>query len=244
MTHTALLQMNRIKKRFDKPPVLQDTEIELYAGECVLLCGDNGAGKTTLLRILAGLERPDTAQVINNTGSRSWRQSRKALLGLSVYLHQTAYMFDGSVSDNLAHALPRPLQRWQDSQRQIKRALDWAGLGAIAKAPARSLSGGERQRVALARAWLSQARLLLLDEPTTSMDHPSKQRTLELLHALKTEGHTLLITSHEPVHFLALSDRRLDLRNGRIQTVIPDLHPQAAPDLPLNVTPLRRKLSC
>jgi len=244
MTNTALLQMNRINKRFEKHCVLQDTEIELYAGECVLLCGDNGAGKTTLLRILAGLERPDTAQVADNTGTRSWRRSRKALLGLSVYLHQTAYMFDGSVSDNLAHALPRPLQQKECRRDQIKRALDWAGLNAFAKVPARSLSGGERQRVALARAWLSQARLLLLDEPTTSMDHSSKQRTLELLHALKAEGHTLLLASHEPAHFLPLSDRRLNLCDGQIQTVISDLYPEAVSDLPLNVTPLRRKFSC
>lgn len=242
MTHVPLLQVNRISKRYGKRRILRDIDIELQAGECVLLTGVNGAGKTTLLRILAGLERPESAQVSNYQRTRSWRQARKTLLDLSVYLHQIAYMFDGSVAENLAHALPRALRNNQRRQ-QISLALEWSGLTAIATSPAKLISGGERQRVALARAWLSQARLLLLDEPTTNMDQLSRQRTLDLLQALKAEGHTLLLASHDPGHFLPLADRRLVLHDGIIQPLdaAADTGSEATP--PLNVTPMRRKLT-
>lgn len=243
MNGATLLQVSRIRKQFGKRWILRYASIELQAGECVLLCGDNGAGKTTLLRILAGLERPDEAQVSDPGATHSWRRARKILLGLSVYLHQTAYMFDGSVTDNLAHALPRPLRRREQSRRQLRLALDWADLNPIARSPARSLSGGERQRVALARAWLSQSRLLLLDEPTTNMDQPSRQRTLDLLQALKVEGHTLLLASHDPEHFLSLADRRLQLDEGRITPFSQDTQTAVTTESNHNVTPMRRNLS-
>ena len=92
----------------------------------------------------------------------------------------------------------------------------WAGLGEIAHNPAKTLSGGERQRVAIARAWLREPKILLLDEPITNMDKGSRLQTIQLLQNLKQQGVALVISSHDPFHFEALTDRVLQISHGRI----------------------------
>jgi tungstate transport system ATP-binding protein len=125
-------------------------------------------------------------------------------------------MFDGDVISNLNFSLNNKLTRKQRIDR-IDSAIEWAELESITKNPAKTLSGGERQRVAIARAWLTNPEILLLDEPITSMDHDSRLRTLELLINLKQQGVALVVSSHDPVHFGALTDTLLQISEGRVQ---------------------------
>lgn len=203
-----------IHKAFGARRVLQGAALDLNAGTCCLLTGANGAGKSTLLRICAGLERPDAGHIDSGAGLVSWKRYRPVLQAQTVYLHQQAYMFDGSVRQNLAYALHHTDKSTR--KERIDMALRWAGLTPIAHTWAKTLSGGERQRVALARAWLRSPRILLLDEPTNNLDEEAKQRTIALLMSLKAQGITLLIASHETDYFRPIADDSLELVNGQL----------------------------
>jgi len=200
--------------RFGHQQVLSDTELEIMSGRCTLLCGNNGSGKTTLLRIIAGLQVPDSGFVRTGIGKYDWNRCRQQLRQTTVYLHQQPYMFDGDVISNLNFSLNNNLTRNQRLKR-INSAIEWAGLENIAKNSAKTLSGGERQRVAIARAWLRDPKILLLDEPITNMDQDSRLRTIQLLINLKQQGVALVVSSHDPVHFDALTDTLLQIREGR-----------------------------
>ena len=200
--------------RFGHQQVLSDTELEIISGKCTLLCGNNGSGKTTLLRIIAGLQVPDSGFVRTGIGKYDWDRCRQQLRQTTVYLHQQPYMFDGNVISNLNFSLNNNYTRKQRLKR-INSAIEWAGLENIAKNSAKTLSGGERQRVAIARAWLRDPKILLLDEPITNMDHDSRLRTIQLLINLKQQGVALVVSSHDPVHFEALTDTLLQISEGR-----------------------------
>ncbi|MBG7601548.1 MAG: energy-coupling factor ABC transporter ATP-binding protein [Gammaproteobacteria bacterium] len=224
------LHFNDIHKRFGKRHVLIGANIQLSGGACTVLTGPNGVGKTTLLRIMAGLEKPDRGSIDMGLGATRWRRCYAALRTRILYLHQHPYLFDGSVSSNLAYAISDKHNRCLCQQR-IKEALKWAGLTAIAENHAKTVSGGERQRVALARAWLREPRALLLDEPTANLDPEARTRTLELLFRLKESGIALLIASHDPHHFASLADKHLQLTQGILAEELSDN---------TNVTPFRR----
>ena len=220
MDDGVMLKIASLSKRFGRREVLRDVSLELKAGRCLLLSGPNGAGKTTLLRILAGLERPEQCLMDSGTGALSWRRMRRTLHERVLYLHQHPYMFDGSVRYNLSYALPRSLPK-RKREALVDTAMSWAGLSHLDETPAKSLSGGERQRVSLARAWLRQPRILLLDEPTANLDQEARQSTLQLLTPLKEAGMSLVLASHDPLHFTALIDTWMRLHDGSLNEVEP-----------------------
>lgn len=222
-----------IQKAFGRRSILDGVDIDVVAGECQLLCGRNGAGKSTLLRILSGMERPDRGQVSMDGDDKRWRIARRRLLDDCIYLHQQPYLFEGSVRYNLNYPL-RGARGLRDSR--IQEGLEWSGLLEIADQDVHKLSGGERQRVALARAWLRRPRAMLLDEPTTNMDTACRQRTVELLQALRQEGVALVIATHDPLHFAQLATRTLHLSNGSLA-----IESGVAGELPEKVTPFDRR---
>lgn len=224
------ISFSGIEKHFGHKQVLSGAELEIKSGECILLHGNNGSGKTTLLRIVSGLEVPDSCYVNTGIGRYNWKKCRRQLRNIVVYLHQQPYMLDGSVIANLKFSLQNKLTKKQGLSR-IKSAIEWAGLENIADNSAKTLSGGERQRVAIARAWLRDPKILLLDEPITNMDRDSRLRTIQLLLSLKQQGVALVVSSHDPVHFDALTDTSLHISEGR-------LHGSSTTD---NITPIHYK---
>lgn len=227
MTHWVF---DKVNKRFGDRPILRDVRVTLDAGDCQLLCGNNGAGKSTLLRILAGMERPNSAEIRHAEGGGSWRSLRRRLLRDFIYLHQQPYLFEGTVEYNLYYPLRGPRA---ERAEQVQEALQWSGLMDLAKQAVHKLSGGERQRVALARAWLRQPKVMLLDEPTSNMDVQCRARTIELLGALKREGVALLVATHDAQHFSGICDRVLRLEDGVLRDAF-----IGAPDFPAKVTPI------
>lgn len=193
--------------------ILNNANLELKGGECILLTGKNGSGKSTLLRILAGLLKPDSATINTGFESLSWKKANKLIRQQVMYLYQEPYMFDGSVTRNLEYALGGTIGA-KKSPEKIKLALKWANLEHRANTSAKCLSGGERQRVALAQAWLKQPSVLLLDEPTANMDNESRRSTEDLLSKFKDMGTALLIASHDINHFQHTMNKRLLLKEG------------------------------
>jgi tungstate transport system ATP-binding protein len=216
----ALLELRGLRKSFGERRLLDIPRLVVPARGCVLLSGPNGAGKTTLLRIIAGLEPPDRAQVVVDGSALPWAQARRRYARGAVYLHQQPYVFDRCVADNVAFGLKAAGVPRRERGRIVEEALDWAGLTHLAQHNARELSGGERQRVALTRARVLSPRLLLLDEPTASLDTRAREQTYALIRRLRDEGMALLVTSHEPEAVRRVADAHLHLEHGR-------LHPAA-----------------
>ena len=217
MTSFVNIKFSNISKRYRRRSILDGVDFKLHKGQCTLLCGTNGSGKTTLLNMMAGLEKPDTGTISTGLGEIKWRSYRRALQAKIMYLHQHPYMFDATVRQNIAYALPHGYSA-AERDKHIDEALQWADLEALAGVSATTLSGGESQRVALARAWLRAPAVLLLDEPMANMDQESRLRTHALLRQLKSEGMSIVLTSHDELQFQSLTDRQLRLKDGRIST--------------------------
>jgi tungstate transport system ATP-binding protein len=189
--------------------------LRLARGAVVALIGDNGAGKTTLLKVLAGLLRATQGEFVCDGdtmhATRAWRYCR----GRYVYLHQSPYMFDCSVAENVAYGL-----RFHANARTstVADALAWAELGALATRPARQLSLGEQQRVALTRARVLAPPLLLADEVTANMDAENRARTRVLFDDLRTRGTTVMVATHELKSNASSYDAIVRLADGRLAT--------------------------
>ncbi|GAA5186761.1 energy-coupling factor ABC transporter ATP-binding protein [Ferrimonas gelatinilytica] len=198
-------------------------QLILNRGERVWLQGANGAGKTTLLKILAGLQRPSGGRVHlhqDNAATNRWWRNRDPLRGRVIYLHQTPYLFNGSVEENLAYGLKHLALTVEERQSRVEQAVAMARLTPLRHQSAQVLSGGERQRLALARAWVMRPHHLLLDEPTASLDPDSIAAMAAMLDALQSQGCGLLLTSHQHTD-LTLSSQQQWLLSEQRLTALP-----------------------
>jgi len=208
-----MIDYQNIKLKLGGRDILNGASIDLKPNEVVLLSGDNGSGKSTLLRIMAGLLKPDSGQIVCAGDSCQFSRCQASLLEQVMYLHQIPFMFDGSVKKNLMYAHKKGRG---DRLKLIDQALEWVGMSHMADADAKTLSGGERQRVALARALLRRPRILLLDEPTAHLDAISNSQIGNLLGELKSHTISMLIASHEPCYLSDLVNVEYKLQDGRI----------------------------
>lgn len=152
-----LVEMRNINVAFGGVHAVDDVTIDLREGEVVGLVGGNGAGKSTLMRIIAGLESPDSVAVTCEGISMPWKRACQKMRNHIIYLHQQPYLFDRSVTDNIAYGLRRQGLSVKEISRKVPEALDWAGIAHLQLRNARELSGSERQRVAFADASHDQA---------------------------------------------------------------------------------------
>lgn len=223
MNRSSLISVSELSVTFGGRRIIENLDFEILSGECVILSGANGAGKTTLLRILAGLLQPDTGYYClhNDTDSQRWKTVRCWLLKNIVYLHQTPYIFDSDVRENIMYGLRRRGLKKPEARRKADDALNWGGLNHLARRNGLGLSGGEKQRVALLRAWVLNPALLLLDEPIANMDDNGRHSTLFLIRRLIGNGTAVVITAHEPRLFLPMVNRHLHMENGTLHKVTP-----------------------
>ncbi|MCP3665144.1 MAG: ABC transporter ATP-binding protein [Gammaproteobacteria bacterium] len=197
-------------------PVLRDIMLNFCKGELTLLTGQNGSGKTTLLRILAGLLRPDQARFNFQDQQLDWKQSRRYLQQHICYLHQQPYLFDGTVTSNIAYGLKRRGASRREITRRVEEALNLINLDHLAGRDSKALSGGERQRVAIARAWVLSPRLMLLDEPVANLDKHSRKQCLQLINQMGEHDIGVVLTSHDPQHGELQLNRHIHLHAGTL----------------------------
>jgi iron(III) transport system ATP-binding protein len=217
VTGPAMVGLRGVSRRFGATAALSGLSLEVRRGETLCLAGPSGSGKSTLLRIIAGLERPDEGEVVLDgtvvDGADAFVPAEGRRVGM---VFQDFALFPHlSVADNVAFGL-RGLTR-REVEERVGRLLDAVGLaGFQARAP-HTLSGGERQRVALARALAPEPRVLLMDEPFSSLDGRLREQvrddTAALLVTLDT---TVIVVTHDPDEALALGDRLALLQAGRL----------------------------
>jgi len=206
---TTVFALYGVDVRLGRVAALQGATLTIAAGERVALIGANGSGKTTLLRLLHGLV-PHAAGSFTSAAPRRHQ----------AMLFQRPHMLRASVVVNVALALWLRGTRWRDARRAALPALARVGLEDLADRNARALSGGQQQRVALARAWALHPAVLLLDEPTASLD-PTAKREVETLIAEAATGRTLVFASHNLGQVKRLASRVIYLEHGRVLADLP-----------------------
>lgn len=194
---TIKITAQQLSMRFKERVLFHIPTLTIGPNDAIYLKGDNGVGKTTLLKILSGLIKPSTGKVeapsdswINKLFSRSGRKN-------VIYLHQSPYLFDGTVYENVAYGIRYQKEAAKDKRAQVITALRMVGLETLADEHISVLSGGEKQRVAMARAWILKPSILLMDEPSASLDQESIERLVIMANDLLERGSSLVITSHQ-----------------------------------------------
>lgn len=212
-----LYRLNAIRKNHGERTVLAIDDLALAAGKLYTLTGANGSGKTTLLTLLAFLDPPTSGEL--HFGGEPVRWTNGALLPLRrkvTLLHQSPYLFNGSVFANVALGLKVRGIRGDERHRRVEEALDLVGLTGFGHRRARELSGGESQRVAMARALVLKPAVLLLDEPLANVDRGTCELLERVIVSLPGRGTTVIMTTHDPAHPGRLGGERLHLVGGTL----------------------------
>ncbi len=216
-----------------------EVDLDLPGRGVTAVFGHSGSGKTTLLRAIAGLERPGQAYLEVN--GEVWQDdsrdifvpTHKRSLG---YVFQEASLFPHlSVQGNLDYAGKRAGAA--DQGKAMARAVDLLGIGHLLQRRTHNLSGGERQRIAIARALVGRPRILLLDEPLSSLDIKRKEEVLPYLERIHQElDIPMLFVSHAPNEVARLADHLVLLDAGRVIASGPLAETMARLDLPTALT--------
>jgi polar amino acid transport system ATP-binding protein len=239
------LNLQDVVKRFGTHTVIDRVSLELDDIHCLALIGPSGGGKSTLLRIVAGLEYPTSGGVALN--GRPIEYHDEALLrhrrsigtvfqAFNLFPHLTALR-------NITLPLEKVHGRNPDEARELAEGTlrRFQLLDHAHKRPA-ELSGGQRQRVAIARAIAIKPQVVLLDEPTSSLDPEMTAEVLELIEEIKREGRDLLLVTHEMGFARRLADRVALLAGGRIAELGPPEQIFGAPQSDVTKAFLRRVL--
>ncbi len=193
--------------RFGQLAALRDITLAIKPGERIAVVGSNGSGKSTLLRLLHGIVKP-------SGGSCQVMAQGQAML------FQRPYMLRTSSLNNVALGLLIRGSKWAEARSRATAALQRVGLADLGHRNAKTLSGGQQQRLALARAWVLAPELLLLDEPTASLD-PHAKREVEALMQDMAADMTLVFASHNLGQVKRLASRVIYLEQGRVLADLP-----------------------
>lgn len=219
----AALVVTNVTKRFGSHLALESVCLTVAAGDAVVILGPSGCGKTTLLRLIAGLETPDSGEISLN-GTRVAGLGRSMVpphqRGIGFVFQDLALWPHLTVWKNLAFVLGSGKTARAERAERIHEALNLVRLGPLSARYPHELSGGEQQRVALARALVGQPRLLLLDEPLSSLD-PELRTTLraELTRLQRDLRVTMVYVTHDREDAAVLADDVVEMRAGRVVSI-------------------------
>ena len=212
-----MLEVRHIFKSYEGNQILKGISFNVGAGETVCLLGASGSGKSTLLLIIAGLESPDSGQILFNS---------QDLMNVPPHLRDFGLVFQDyalfphlNVYDNVAFGLTRSVRRISDPEihQRVADTLETVNLTGFEKRRVTDLSGGEQQRVALARALAPRPRLLMFDEPLGALDRTLREDLLnELRMILHHTDIPAIYVTHDQQEAFTIADRLLILQDGAI----------------------------
>lgn len=218
-----ILRLVGVTKRHGRRAAVQDLSLDVAAGESLAVLGPSGSGKTTLLRLIAGLERPDLGAI--------WIDDRQVAGNgrqmVPAYERQVGLVFQDlalwphlKVRDNVGFVVDSARISKVERAARIDEALNTCRVDSrLAERYPHELSGGEQQRVALARALVGKPRVLLLDEPFSSLDTELRATLRQEFAALQTQlGLTTIYVTHDVDEAAALATRAVIMRDGRLDT--------------------------
>lgn len=218
-----LLSLRNVTKRFGTHQAVSTVSLDVAAGNAVVILGPSGCGKTTLLRLIAGLEIPDSGEIWL-AGAQAAGAGRSMMpthvRGIGFVFQDLALWPHLTVQRSLDFVLESVEMPRMDRAARAQEVLRLVRIEPLSRRYPHELSGGEQQRVALARALVGQPRVLLLDEPFSSLD--TELRTAlrsELAHLQRTLHVTTVYVTHDEGDAAALADRIIEMRAGRIVAV-------------------------
>src|SRR4051794_20771551 len=218
-TSSPLLEIRRVSKQFAGVRALDDVSVSLDRGEVLAIVGENGAGKSTLMRIIAGVGTPTTGEILVAAQGVQFTSIRQALkLGISL-IHQELNLADNlSVGANIF--LGRELRRFgfidrRAIDRESRKYLVMVGLDVDPQTIVSTLSIGKQQLVEIAKALSTNARILIMDEPTSSLSEHEAANLYTVVRDLQSRGVSILYISHRLAEVEKLADRVVVLRDGK-----------------------------
>jgi ribose transport system ATP-binding protein len=213
------LRMAGVGKRFGPTVALAGVDLHVHAGEVVALVGENGAGKSTLMKVLAGAHAPDQgAMFLDGAPYRPANPLEARRAGVAMIYQELAQAPDLSVAENIllgAEPSAGPMLRWSEMRRISRDALSQVGLGHVnPDMPISRLSVAHRQLVEIARAVAVGCRVLVLDEPTSSLTQQDIATLFTLVRKLQVQGHAIVYISHFLEEVREICQRFVVLRDG------------------------------
>jgi putative ABC transport system ATP-binding protein len=199
---------------------LREVNLEMYFGEMVYVVGPSGSGKTTLLSVLSGILRPDSGTVLSE-GVDLWSLKNDELAAFRLskigFVFQDYHLFPRlTTAENVAIPLILKRKNWDESLVEAAKYLDIVGLKGRADLPPVKLSGGEQQRVAIARAIVGQPDILIMDEPTASLDGDTGRSIVSFVKQnILNQNRCILIVTHDS-RIYEFASRILHMEDGRL----------------------------
>ncbi|MHA1943873.1 MAG: ABC transporter ATP-binding protein [Candidatus Thorarchaeota archaeon] len=215
----GIIDTQDIHVSFEDSVALCDVTLEIGSGEVFSIIGPNGSGKTTLLRLLGGLLKPTSGEIMLH-GEDITDENRETLRTKATVVFQQPMHFGTSVFKNIAYGLRIRKINEDTISKKVAEALTLVGLEGFEDRQARKLSGGEQRRVAIARAVVLNPEILLLDEPTADLDVDSTRVVENILRTLNKEREmTIVYSTHNMFQAEALADRTAVIERGKIQKI-------------------------
>ena len=212
----SLIEVKGLKKNYGSLQAVRGLDLQIEQGEIFSLLGPNGAGKTTTVEILEGFRVRDSGSVsvlgvdpqIKGQESREWRNR------IGIVLQNSADAGDLSVGETVEH-----FSNYYSNPLDVQHVIDSVGLSEKQGALIRTLSGGQRRRLDVALGLIGNPELLFLDEPTTGFDPQARRAFWSLIQQLRSDGTTILLTTHYLDEAQALADRVAVINHGQIVEV-------------------------
>ena len=214
-----VIELRGITKRFGPVEVLSDIDLSLHGGRVHSLAGENGAGKSTLVKILGGIHQPDSGRILKDGKEITILGAADARRQGIAVIHQHPAVFpDLSVAENVfVGRQPRRMFRvdWAAMTGKARDLLSSLRIDLDVRLPVKMLSIAERQAIEIAKALSIDARVLVMDEPTSTISSREVDRLFEIVEDLKKQGVAILFISHFIDEILGLGDDVTILRSGK-----------------------------
>ncbi len=219
-----IIELKNITKSYGNIYALGGVSLHVDPGEVVGLIGDNGAGKSTLIKILAGVIKPTSGEIlINGVPVNNWSPARSRASGIETVFQDRALAVQQSIVRNIfmGRELAGPFG-WLNLKKQVseaERLMREIGFTSKVFSPnsiVGQLSGGERQGVAIARAILKQANLIVLDEPTTALSLTETAKVFHFVRQVRASGRSIVFIGHNIHHVYDIAERFVVIDRGRV----------------------------
>lgn len=214
----VMVRLDNVKKKYDEKEIIKGISLDIYEGEFLTLLGPSGCGKTTLLRTISGLEKVSSGKIyidgedVTDVIPRK-REVNTIFQNFALFSHMT-------VEKNIGFGLKMKKVPKSEIKSRVKEVIELIQMEGFENRKPTQLSGGQQQRVALARGIVNKPKVLLLDEPLSSLDMKlRKQMQVELKRIQKKMGITFIYVTHDQDEALSMSDRVAIINNGVIEQI-------------------------